>query len=141
MTTIFTLPPPINWTDLDTALRTVDLTALTDTCRLGNAGQSVMTLFLSVPGIHSTPPNETPLLAGSGLFLWRWMRRWLTCSTHQADCVGDSVKVTQTIPVHGLGRVNYRGTEWSARTLAGKTHKPGDGVTIRRVEGIILVVD
>ncbi len=63
--------------------------------------------------------------------------------THDAttDFIGDSVKVTQTIPVHGLGRVQYRGVEWSARTIAGKTHKPGDGATIRRVEGIILVVD
>ncbi|MEZ0540110.1 NfeD family protein [Fibrella arboris] len=72
-----------------------------------------------------------------------WLRRLLgsTDTSNGSDSIGALVKVTQTIPVHGLGRVSYRGTEWSARTIAGKTHKPGDGVTIRRVEGIILIVE
>ncbi|HEY0108479.1 MAG TPA: hypothetical protein VGB67_02560 [Fibrella sp.] len=41
--------------------------------------------------------------------------------------------VMQAAPVHDPGRVHYRRTQWPTRTDMGKTNKPGDGVTIRRV--------
>lgn len=119
--------------------------------------EALITLFFSSHSsalallFHQSPPlapNDqlvgcVTLSVGAALFFRDWLRRVFNSPTAGAttDFIGDSVRVTQTIPVHGLGRVQYRGAEWSARTSGGKTHKPGDGATIRRVEGIILVVE
>ncbi|RYF52352.1 MAG: hypothetical protein EOO39_42300, partial [Cytophagaceae bacterium] len=109
----------MNWTDLDTVIRTVDFTSLTSTCLLSDADQAELPFFPLKSPTGKLPDNDTPLLAGASNFFWKWMRRWFTfpASVDETDCIGDSVKVTQTIPIHGLGRVQYRGTEWSARTI------------------------
>lgn len=99
-------------------------------------------------GLDVTPDPDGQLLlfalvSVGAMLLFRQRVRHLFAPSGKdyVEFVGDSVTVTQTIPAKGLGRVQYRGTEWSARTETGKTHQPGEGTTIRRVEGIVLVVD
>lgn len=53
---------------------------------------------------------------------------------------GARVEVIESIPVHGLGRVKYRGAEWQARSADENIIEAGTTVIIQKADGIILEV-
>lgn len=54
--------------------------------------------------------------------------------------VGQIVIVTEIIPTQGMGKVNYRGAAWQARSADQIEHSVGSRVKITQVDGIVLSV-
>lgn len=57
------------------------------------------------------------------------------------DFVGYRGTVSVPIPENGEGKIHYRGTEWIALSHDGKAIAEGINVTIRRMDGIRVVVE
>ncbi|MEQ1745725.1 MAG: NfeD family protein [Saprospiraceae bacterium] len=56
------------------------------------------------------------------------------------DFVGHRATVSAAIPANGEGKVHYRGTEWIALSHDGKPIEEGAAVTVKRMDGIRVVV-
>ena len=62
--------------------------------------------------------------------------------TPQVDqLVGETAVVTHDIPPGGVGKVELRGTTWSARTRSTTPVVPGTRCRVTRVEGLTLTVE
>ncbi|GAB3256380.1 hypothetical protein GCM10027347_18160 [Larkinella harenae] len=72
------------------------------------------------------------------------LRRWFEARTKKqeyVESVGDQATVIETIPVHGEGRIFYRGTEWAAVSKNAASIIAGQSVIIRRMDGSRAVVE
>jgi membrane protein implicated in regulation of membrane protease activity len=58
-----------------------------------------------------------------------------------SEFVGDSATISVAIPAHGEGKAHYRGTEWIARSSNGQAIEEGASVTIKKMDGIKVVVE
>lgn len=58
-----------------------------------------------------------------------------------SEFVGDSATISVAIPAHGEGKAHYRGTEWIARSSNGQAIEEGTTVTIKKTDGIKVVVE
>ena len=61
-------------------------------------------------------------------------------SLEYTEYVGDKATVVKAIPVHGEGRIFYRGTEWIAIAKDGQEIHKGKQVIIKELDGIKLIV-
>lgn len=61
-------------------------------------------------------------------------------SVEYSEYVGDTATVVKSIPVHGEGRIFYRGTEWIAVAKDGQEIHKGKQVIIKELDGIKLIV-
>lgn len=145
MNELLTNQPALLWATVAVVLLIAEIVNNSFVFAFFSAG-AALTAVLT--GLGVTPGLDAQLLlfavvsVGSMLLFRKRVRYLFAHSAKEyVEFIGDSVTVTQAIPAQGLGRVQYRGTEWSARTETGKTHQPGDGATIRRVDGIVLVVE
>ena len=77
------------------------------------------------------------LLTLRGPLLRRLSRR----STLQAELVGEQAVLLTDLAADGEGRVELRGTPWTARTFSELPLKAGQRCVVERVEGLILWVD
>lgn len=57
------------------------------------------------------------------------------------DFVGHRATVSVAIPANGEGKIHYRGTEWIALSHDGKPIEEGAAVTVKRMDGIRVVVE
>ena len=56
------------------------------------------------------------------------------------EFVGDKAKVSVKIPVHGEGKIFYRGADWAAESADNQTLEKGTVVIIKKRVGMKLVV-
>ncbi|MEZ0607386.1 NfeD family protein [Fibrella sp. WM1] len=146
MSTFLTMHPALAWATLAAILLIAEVVNNSFVFAFFSVGAALVAMLT---GLAVTSGIDSQLLVFAlvsvgAMVVFRQRLRGLFAGSKQneyVEFIGDRVTVTQTIPPQGLGRVQYRGTEWSARTETGKTHRPGEGTTIRRVEGIVLVVD
>ena len=145
MNELITNHPALLWATLAVVLLIAEIVNNSFVFAFFGAGAALVAILT---GLAITPGLDAQLLlfavvsvAAMLLFRKRVRHLFAESTNEYVEFIGDAVTVTQAIPAQGLGRVQYRGTEWSARTDSGKTHRPGDGTTIRRVEGIVLVVE
>ena len=83
--------------------------------------------------------SVTAVLLFRRLFLHGQAARWT--STHEIDSlVGQEVVVADDVPAGGVGRVELRGTVWSARSTSGSPLAKGQRCRVARVEGLTLWV-
>lgn len=62
-------------------------------------------------------------------------------STGYHEFVGDKVRVVKTIMPFQGGKVFYRGAEWSSYAADNQQFEEGEYVTIKKVDGISLIVE
>jgi len=81
---------------------------------------------------------------GSLLLFRSPLMRWMNIAGVGVDVdslVGDTGVVQQDIPAHGIGRVELRGSSWSARNNSATLLAAGRRVTVVRVERLMLIVE
>jgi inner membrane protein len=61
-------------------------------------------------------------------------------ATDMDTLVGEVGTLAEELPAGGVGRVELRGTAWSARNTSGVTLKRGERCVVVRVEGLTLYV-
>jgi hypothetical protein len=54
--------------------------------------------------------------------------------------IGETAVASDEIPVHGIGKVEMRGTAWNARNVGDRPLKHGERAKVERVEGLMLFV-
>ena len=54
--------------------------------------------------------------------------------------IGATAVASDNIAINGIGKVEMRGTSWSARNISDKPLRPGDRAKVARVEGLMLFV-
>jgi inner membrane protein len=54
--------------------------------------------------------------------------------------IGETAVASDEIPVNGIGKVEMRGSAWSARNVGDKPLKHGERAKVERVEGLMLFV-
>ncbi len=81
---------------------------------------------------------------GSLLLFRSPLMRWMNTAGVGVDVdslVGETGVVQQEIPAHGIGRVELRGSSWSARNNSATLLAAGRRVTVVRVERLMLIVE
>jgi membrane protein implicated in regulation of membrane protease activity len=81
---------------------------------------------------------------GSLLLFRSPLMRWMNIAGVGVDVdslVGETGVVQQDIPAHGIGRVELRGSSWSARNNSATLLAAGRRVTVVRVERLMLIVE
>ena len=81
---------------------------------------------------------------GSLLLFRSPLMRWMNIAGVGVDVdslVGETGVVQQDIPAHGIGRVELRGSSWSARNTSATLLAAGRRVTVVRVERLMLIVE
>jgi inner membrane protein len=81
---------------------------------------------------------------GSLLLFRSPLMRWMNIAGVGVDVdslVGETGVVQQDIPAHGIGRVELRGSSWSARNNGATLLAAGRRVTVVRVERLMLIVE
>ena len=84
------------------------------------------------------------LSVGSLLFFRSPLMRWLNIDGIGADVdslVGEIGVVQQDIAPHAIGRVELRGSSWSARNNGATPLAAGRRVTVVRVDRLMLIVE
>jgi inner membrane protein len=84
------------------------------------------------------------LSIGSLLFFRSPLMRWMNIDGAGADVdslVGETGVAQQDIPPHQIGRVELRGTSWSARNSGATLLTTGTRCTVIRVERLMLIVE
>ena len=84
------------------------------------------------------------LSIGSLLFFRSPLMRWMNIDGAGVDVdslVGETGVVQQEIAAHGIGRVELRGSSWSARNNSATPLAAGRRVTVVRVERLMLIVE
>lgn len=84
------------------------------------------------------------LSVGSLLFFRSPLMRWLNIDGPGGDVdslVGETGVVQDDIPPHGIGRVELRGSSWSARNNGTTLLPAGRRVTVVRVDRLMLIVE
>lgn len=77
--------------------------------------------------------------------LWLFRERLLTLTEGTPDrnvdsLIGETAVASDEIPVNGIGKVEMRGSAWSARNVGDKPLKHGERAKVERVEGLMLFV-
>jgi hypothetical protein len=77
--------------------------------------------------------------------LWLFRERLLTLTEGTPDrnvdsLIGETAVASGEIPVHGIGKVEMRGTAWNARNVGDRPLKPSERATVEQVEGLMLLV-
>jgi inner membrane protein len=79
------------------------------------------------------------------LSLWLFREKLLKLTEQAPDMkidtlIGETAVASDEIPVNGIGKVELRGTAWSARNTGGRALKNGERAKVERVEGLMLFV-
>lgn len=72
------------------------------------------------------------------------MLRWMKLDKGAGDVdslVGETAIATQSIPAGEIGRVELRGTSWSARNRSSETLTTGRRCVVVAVERLMLVIE
>ncbi len=83
------------------------------------------------------------ILSLVSLWLFRERLLKLTAATPERNVdslIGETAVASAQIPVNGIGKVELRGTAWSARNIGDKPLKPGERAKVEQVEGLMLFV-
>jgi membrane protein implicated in regulation of membrane protease activity len=77
--------------------------------------------------------------------LWLFREKLLKLTQETPDqkvdsLIGETAVASGEIPVNGIGRVEMRGTAWSARNVGDKPLQHGERAKVERVEGLMLFV-
>ena len=77
--------------------------------------------------------------------LWLFRERLLKLTEAAPDrnvdsLIGETAVASGEIPVNGIGKVEMRGTAWSARNVGDKPLQHGERAKVERVEGLMLFV-
>ncbi|MBR0415162.1 MAG: NfeD family protein [Clostridia bacterium] len=74
-----------------------------------------------------------------------FVKKWLKIkaeSTNADRCIGARAVVTETIDnLAATGQVKVQGAVWSARSASGAVVETGQTVTVKRIEGVKLIVE
>ena len=84
------------------------------------------------------------LSIGSLLFFRSPLMRWMNIGGQGADVdslVGETGVAQQDIPPNGIGRVELRGTSWSARNSGAALLATGRRCIVVRVDRLMLIVE
>ena len=84
------------------------------------------------------------LSIGSLLFFRSPLMRWMKIDGQGGDVdslVGETGVVQHDIPPHDIGRVELRGSSWSARNNGARPLAAGQRVTVVRVDRLMLIVE
>jgi inner membrane protein len=80
-------------------------------------------------------------LLALGLFRERLLRLTRGGSRQRVDSlIGETAVAVDEISLNGFGKVEMRGTSWSARNTGDKPIKRGERAKVERVEGLTLFV-
>jgi membrane protein implicated in regulation of membrane protease activity len=79
------------------------------------------------------------------LSLWLFREKLLKLTEQGPDLkvdslIGETAVANDEIPVNGIGKVELRGTAWSARNTGGRPLRNGERAKVERVEGLMLFV-
>ena len=83
------------------------------------------------------------ILSLVSLWLFRERLLKLTAATPERNVdslIGETAVASAQIPVNGIGKVELRGTAWSARNIGNKPLEPGERAKVEQVEGLMLFV-
>lgn len=108
---------------------------------------ALLTSLLTVIGV--LPNTESQILAFSAislisLLVFRKHARKLLQrgnGSEYNEFVGETALVIKDIPLHGEGKIYYRGAEWKAVSLSDSGISAGSKVIITKTDGIILIVE
>lgn len=108
---------------------------------------ALLTALLTYLGVLPTITYQIVTFSVSSVLFLIFLRKLLKKRFSQAkngvdytEFVGDKVTVLQAIPENGRGRIFYRGTEWEAVSIDGKSIEKDTLVTILKMDGIIAIV-
>ncbi|OYU67096.1 MAG: hypothetical protein CFE22_06365 [Cytophagaceae bacterium BCCC1] len=62
-------------------------------------------------------------------------------SSEFKEIIDEFAKVSKVIPANGEGKVFYRGSDWIAYQVDGKSIEEGTNVLIKKIDGIKLIVE
>ena len=80
-------------------------------------------------------------LLALGLFRERLLRLTRGGSRQRVDSlIGETAVAVDEISLNGFGKVEMRGTSWSARNVGDQPLKRGERAKVERVEGLTLIV-
>lgn len=102
---------------------------------------------LGLAGVESVPWVQWASFGVLSLVSLVFFRRWLKAHLARADVprvddtlAGEVGIAREPLAPGGVGRVELRGTSWSARNLGDAALEPGTRVRVERVDGLTLQV-
>ena len=76
-----------------------------------------------------------------GLFRGKLLRLTEATAMQPVDSlIGATAVVSDEIAINGIGKVEMRGSSWSARNISDKPLKAGERAKVMRIEGLMLFV-